>query len=82
MSKLFGVPVATLALVLVALLVVSLAVVVGAAVRNRVFVRLGLRSAQRRRGRSALIVAGLMLGTVIIGAARHSDRSATHPGKA
>ncbi|HEU5215711.1 MAG TPA: FtsX-like permease family protein [Gaiellaceae bacterium] len=69
MSKLFGIPVGTLALVLVALLVLSLAAVTVAAVRNRVFVRLGLRSAQRRRGRSALIVAGLMLGTVIIGAA-------------
>jgi putative ABC transport system permease protein len=69
LSKLFGVPVGTLALVLVALLVVSLAVVAAVAVRHRVFVRLGLRSAERRRGRSALIVAGLMLGTVIISAA-------------
>jgi putative ABC transport system permease protein len=68
-SKLFGVPVGTLALVLLALLVVSLAVVAAIAARNRVFVRLGLRSADRRRGRSALIVAGLMLGTVIISAA-------------
>lgn len=69
MSKLFGIPVGSLALVLVALLVLSLAAVAAIAVRNRVFVRLGLRSAQRRRGRSALIVAGLMLGTVIISAA-------------
>ena len=69
MSKLFGIPVGTLAFVLAALLVVSLAAIAAVAVRNRVFVRLGLRSAQRRRGRSALIVAGLMLGTVIIGAA-------------
>ena len=69
MSKLFGIPVGTLAFVLVALLALALVLVAAAAVRNRVFVRLGLRSAQRRRGRSALIVAGLMLGTVIIGAA-------------
>lgn len=69
MSKLFGIPVGMLALVLGALLVASLAAIAAVAVRNRVFVRLGLRSAQRRRGRSALIVAGLMLGTVIIGAA-------------
>lgn len=69
MSKLFGIPVGMLALVLGALLVVSLAAIAAVAVRNRVFVRLGLRSAQRRRGRSALIVAGLMLGTAIIGAA-------------
>ena len=69
MSKLFGIPVGTLALVLAALLLLSLAMVTAVAVRRRVFVRLGLRSADRRRGRSALIVAGLMLGTVIISAA-------------
>jgi putative ABC transport system permease protein len=69
LSKLFGIPVETMALVLVAVLALSLAAVVAVAARNRVFVRLGLRSARRRRGRSALIVAGLMLGTVIIGAA-------------
>ena len=69
MSKLFGIPVGTLALVLVALLVLSLGVVAAVAARNRVLLRLGLRSADRRRGRSALIVAGLMLGTVIISAA-------------
>jgi putative ABC transport system permease protein len=69
MSELFGIPIETLALVLTALLVVALAVVAAVAVRNRVFVKLGLRSARRRRGRSALIVVGLMLGTVIIGAA-------------
>jgi putative ABC transport system permease protein len=69
LSKLFGIPVGTLALVLVAVLLLSLAAVAAVALRYRVFVRLGLRSALRRRGRSALIVAGLMLGTVIIGAA-------------
>jgi putative ABC transport system permease protein len=69
LSKLFGIPLGTLALVLGALLVVSLATISAVAVRNGVFVRLGLRSARRRRGRSALIVAGLMLGTVIISAA-------------
>jgi putative ABC transport system permease protein len=68
-SKLFGVPVGSLALVLVCLLALGLAVVGGLALRNRVFLRLGLRSMSRRRGRSALIVAGLMLGTAIITAA-------------
>jgi putative ABC transport system permease protein len=69
MSRLFGIPVDTLAVVLVTLLALSLAAVAAVAVRNRVFVRLGLRNAQRRRARTALIVAGLMLGTTIIGAA-------------
>ena len=49
-------------------MVLLLAVVVVVAVRNRVFFRLGVRNASRRRGRAALIVVGLMLGTVIIAA--------------
>jgi putative ABC transport system permease protein len=68
-SKLFGIPVGTLALVSGAVLALALAVVAAQALRYRVFTRLGLRSARRRRGRSALIVAGLMLGTVIVAAA-------------
>ena len=48
---------------------VALGAVAVLALRNRVFLRLGLRNVRRRRGRSALIVAGLMLGTTIIAAA-------------
>jgi putative ABC transport system permease protein len=66
MQKIFGIPVGTLAEVLAALVVVLLAVVAVFALRNRVFFRLGVRNARRRRGRAALIVAGLMLGTAII----------------
>lgn len=66
MQKLFGIPVGSLAEVLAALVVVLLAVVAVFALRNRVFFRLGVRNARRRRGRAALIVAGLMLGTAII----------------
>ena len=66
MQKLFGIPVGSLAEVLAVLVVVLLAVVAVFALRNRVFFRLGVRNAGRRRGRAALIVAGLMLGTAII----------------
>src|SRR3954449_12078819 len=69
MSKIFGIPVNGLALVIVALLALMLSAVAALAVRNRVLVRLGIRNVGRRRGRTALIVAGLMLGTAIIGAA-------------
>ncbi|HEY7398921.1 MAG TPA: ABC transporter permease, partial [Gaiellaceae bacterium] len=69
MSKMFGIPVGGLAVVLVGLLAVALGVVAALAVRNRIFLRLGVRNVGRRRGRSALIVAGLMLGTAIIAAA-------------
>jgi putative ABC transport system permease protein len=66
MQKLFGIPVSSVAEVLAVLVVVLLAVIAVLALRNRVFFRLGVRNAGRRRGRAALIVAGLMLGTMII----------------
>jgi putative ABC transport system permease protein len=69
MSKLFGIPMATLAALLLGVLAIALLAVAVLALRNRVFFRLGVRSARRRPGRSALIVAGLMLGTAIIAAA-------------
>src|SRR5919201_6776679 len=69
MNKLFGMPVSSLAVVLVGLLALALGAVAALALRNRVFLRLGVRNVGRRRGRSALIVAGLMLGTAIIAAA-------------
>jgi putative ABC transport system permease protein len=68
-SELFGVPVATLAVVLGALVLVALAVVGALAVRNRVLFKLGVRNMARRRARTAIIVGGLMLGTMIIGSA-------------
>ena len=69
MSELFGIPVAGLAVVLAALVVVVLAVVAALAVRNRVLFKVGVRNMARRPGRTAIIVSGLMLGTMIIGSA-------------
>jgi putative ABC transport system permease protein len=69
MSKLFGIPVDAMAVVLVIVLAVALGAVAVLALRNRVFFRLGVRNVRRRPGRSALIVVGLMLGTAIITAA-------------
>jgi putative ABC transport system permease protein len=69
MSKLFGIPVSDLAVVLAGVLAIVLGAIAALALRNRVFLRMGLRSVARRRGRSALIVLGLMLGTAIIAAA-------------
>jgi putative ABC transport system permease protein len=68
-SRLFGIPVSTLAVVLLVALVVVLGATAALAMRNRVFLRLGVRNVRRRPGRSALIVVGLMLGTAIITAA-------------
>jgi len=78
MTKLFGIPVTGLTTVLVVLLMVALAVVGALAVRNRVFFRLGVRNLKRRRGRTVLIVTGLMLGTAIISAALATGDTMSH----
>jgi putative ABC transport system permease protein len=77
-SKLFGIPVGGLAAALVLILAVVLAAVAVLALRNRVFLRLGVRNVGRRRGRSALIVVGLMLGTAIITAALATGDTMSH----
>ena len=69
MTKLFGIPMESLVVVLVVALAAALGAVAILALRNRVFLRLGVRNVGRRRARSALIVLGLMLGTAIIAAA-------------
>jgi putative ABC transport system permease protein len=78
MSKIFGIPVGGLAVVLVGVLAIVLAVVATFALRNRVFLRLGVRNVGRRRGRTTLIVAGLMLGTAIIAAALATGDTMSH----
>ena len=69
MSKLFGIPMGSLLVVLLGMIFVALGVLGAFALRNRIFVRLAVRNVRRRPGRSALIVIGLMLGTAIIAAA-------------
>ena len=68
-SELFGAPVDTLAVVLGVLLVVALRRRRRARLRHTVLMKLGVRNLTRRPGRSAIIVSGLMLGTMIIGSA-------------
>ncbi len=69
MKELFGIPVDTLLVILAVALGVAFAVLAALALRNGVLLKLAVRSAERRPGRSALIVVGLMLGTTIIAAA-------------
>jgi putative ABC transport system permease protein len=69
MDRMFGVPVDSLAVVLSLLVGLGIAVLAVLALRNVVFFRLGVRNANRRRGRSLLIVVGLMLATTIIASA-------------
>ena len=69
MQKLFGIPVEDLALALAIVCALLVGVVAALGLRNRVFLRLGARNLTKRRGRTALIVAGLMLATAIISSA-------------
>jgi putative ABC transport system permease protein len=68
-QRLFGIPIDSLAFALGSALIVVVACVAAVALRNRVLLRLGVRNVVRRRGRAALIVTGLMLGTTIIASA-------------
>ena len=78
MEKVFGIPVDGLLVGLLVVTGLALGAVVAIAARNRVLVRLGLRNATRRRGRTALIVLGLMLGTAIISAALTTGDTMSH----
>jgi putative ABC transport system permease protein len=78
MTKLFGVPLGPLAAVMIAVVAVAVGVLTTFALRNRILLRLGLRNVGRRRGRSALIVVGLMLGTAIIAAALATGDTMSH----
>ncbi len=78
MQRLFGLPLGTLATALLIVLAAVLGVVVFLAIRNVVFARLAMRNVTRRRGRSALIVTGLMLATTIIAAALATGDTVSH----
>jgi putative ABC transport system permease protein len=78
MSKIFGLPVDELTVVLTVLLALAIGGIAVLALRNRVFFRLGIRSLTRRRGRTALIVVGLMLGTTIVSAALATGDTMSH----
>ncbi len=78
MTELFGLPIGTVAVALTIALCAALGLVGALALRRPVLLRLGLRNATRRRGRSALIVVGLMLGTTIITAALVTGDTMSH----
>ena len=69
MKRVFGLPAGPLSWWLAVLLLVAVGAITVLALRNLVFLKMGMRNVPRRRGRSALIVLGLMLGTTIISAA-------------
>jgi putative ABC transport system permease protein len=81
-NELFGIPIDTLLVILAAGLVAAAGVLGVLALRNRILLKLALRSATRRPGRSALIVVGLMLGTTIIAAALTTGETMNHTVRA
>src|SRR6266508_2156508 len=66
MQRVFGLPAGPLSLWLAIMLIACVGAITVLAVRNLVFLKIGLRNIPRRRGRTALIILGLMLGTTII----------------
>ena len=78
MKEVFGIPVDSLLVGLLVTLGLALAVLGALAIRNPVLVKLAVRSVGRRRGRSALIVVGLMLGTTIVAAALTTGDTMAH----
>jgi len=78
MTKLFGIPVDTFLAVLLIALGVALGIVAVLALRHPVLVKLGVRNVGRRRGRTALIVVGLMLGTTIVATALTTGDTMSH----
>jgi putative ABC transport system permease protein len=82
MNELFGIPVDTLLTILAVALAVAFGTLSVLALRNRILLKLAVRSASRRPGRSALIVVGLMLGTAIIAAALTTGDTMNHTVRA
>ncbi|HEX6228473.1 MAG TPA: FtsX-like permease family protein [Solirubrobacterales bacterium] len=78
MERLFGIPMGGLAVGLVIVVSIALGVLAALALRNRVLLKLALRNVERRRARTALIVVGLMLGTIIISSALVTGDTMSH----
>jgi putative ABC transport system permease protein len=81
-NEVFGIPTDTLLVILAVGLAASLGTLGILALRNRILVKLAVRSASRRPGRSALIVVGLMLGTTIIASALATGDTINHTVRA
>lgn len=69
MENIFGIPVTTLLIGAGSVMLLCMLVVAVIAWRNQVIARMALRNVPRRRAQSILIMVGLMLSTMIIGAA-------------
>ena len=78
MEELFGVPMDTIMVVLLAMFLPVLAGIGLMAWRNRVMLKLGLRNIPRRKSQTALIIFGIMISTLIMAAAFGTGDSITY----
>ena len=78
MEELFGVPMDTIMVVLLAMFLPVLAGIGVMAWRNRVMLKLGLRNIPRRKSQTALIIFGIMISTLIMAAAFGTGDSITY----
>ena len=78
MKELFGIPLDTMLVVLALALGAGLVGVGALALRHPILLKLGVRNVGRRRARSALIVLGLMLGTMMMTAALATGDTMSH----
>jgi putative ABC transport system permease protein len=78
MQNLFGIPMNSIMLVLLALLGIALGAVLYVVLRNRIMFFVGLRNIPRRPAQTVLIVIGLMLSTLIISAAFTTGDTVNH----
>jgi putative ABC transport system permease protein len=78
MQELFGIPMANIMAVMLALLFACLAVIGFIAWRRPVIFKLGVRNIPRRKAQTVLIVVGLMLSTLIIAAAFGTGDTLNH----
>ena len=78
MEELFGVPMDTIMVVLLAIFLPVLAGIAVMAWRNRVMLKLGLRNIPRRKSQTALIIFGIMISTLIMAAAFGTGDSITY----
>src|ERR1700694_653784 len=78
MQDLFGIPMNSIMLVLLALLGIAMACVGYVVVRNRIMFFIGLRNIPRRPAQTVLIIVGLMLSTLIISTAFTTGDTVDH----
>src|SRR5680860_545876 len=78
MEQLFGIPMQTIMLVLLAMLGICLLSVAFIAWRRPVIFKMGMRNIPRRKAQTLLIIVGLMLATLIISASLGTGDSLNH----